>query len=195
MNDITPENTPEIPEEPVQETAPLTEQKKNALLRYMAILFGVSFLLVLLSFLIQLRDSRETISNLSQSSASALQNAGKLQEDNEKLVQANKELESQLTTLQRDLETAKSEKALMEENYKKLSKEKKAIQEELEEQNSQNEQLTAAVCAWLMDDKEDCRVKLSQLDRAALNEQSQTIYDQLIEKLDEPDNTSEEWSE
>ena len=44
-----------------EELSPLSDKKKNALVRYMAILFGVAFLLVLLSFLIQLRDSRETI--------------------------------------------------------------------------------------------------------------------------------------
>ena len=82
-----PSPAPEIPEPPVPEEhkPPLSEQKKNALLRYMAILFGVAFLLVLLSFLIQMRDSRETISDLSQSQAGALQKAEQLQNDNQKL--------------------------------------------------------------------------------------------------------------
>ena len=73
----TPEHSPESASAPSPELPPeaapephrtgLPDQKKNALLRYMAILFGVAFLLVLLSFLIQMRDSRETISDLSES--------------------------------------------------------------------------------------------------------------------------------
>ena len=65
--------------EPVR--APISDEKRTALLRYMAILFGVAFLLVLLTFLIQLRDSKQTISELNKSNASALQNAGKLQDE------------------------------------------------------------------------------------------------------------------
>ena len=61
--DHSPESAPASAPEPHR--AGLPDQKKNALLRYMAILFGVAFLLVLLSFLIQMRDSRETISDLS----------------------------------------------------------------------------------------------------------------------------------
>lgn len=91
--------------EPTQEDgqvqkATLTDKKRNALLRYMAMLFGVAFLLVLLSFLIQMRDSRQTISDLNQSNASALQNAGKLQEENQMLTAANAELQEQLDQAQ-----------------------------------------------------------------------------------------------
>ena len=91
--------------EPAQEDgqvqkATLTDKKRNALLRYMAMLFGVAFLLVLLSFLIQMRDSRQTISDLNQSNASALQNAGKLQEENQMLTAANAELQEQLDQAQ-----------------------------------------------------------------------------------------------
>lgn len=65
---------------------PLDDKKKNALMRYIFILFAVAFLLILLSFFMQLRDTNQTISELVQSNASALQNAEKLQEDNRKLV-------------------------------------------------------------------------------------------------------------
>lgn len=53
----------------------ITPKKKQALLTYMTILFVVAFLLVLLSFFIQLRDSRATISELNESSMNALKNA------------------------------------------------------------------------------------------------------------------------
>ena len=75
----------------------------------MAVLFGVAFLLVLLSFLIQIRDSRETISDLNQSNASALQNALKLQEDNQTLAAANDDLTAQLQEAQDERDTVQEE--------------------------------------------------------------------------------------
>lgn len=47
-----------------------------------------------------MRDSRQTISDLNQSNASALQNAGKLQEENQMLTAANAELQEQLDQAQ-----------------------------------------------------------------------------------------------
>ena len=96
---------------------PLSDKKRNALLRYMAVLFGVAFLLVLLSFLIQMRDSRETISDLHQSNTSALENAVRLQEENQVLASANQELEAQIDAYEADLEAARQEASgLSEEN-------------------------------------------------------------------------------
>ena len=43
---------------------PLDDRKKTALLRYIAIMFAVAFLLVLSSLLMQMRDSRQIISEL-----------------------------------------------------------------------------------------------------------------------------------
>lgn len=97
-------NTPDNQNEPV-ENAVLSERKKTALLRYMSILFGVAFLLVLLSFLIQARDSRETISDLNQSNASALQNAVQLQNENRALLEENQKINAELSELHEDFET------------------------------------------------------------------------------------------
>ena len=58
----------------------LDERKKSALLRYVAIMFAVAFVLVLFSLLGQMRNSMSTISELNQSSSSALQKAEQLQE-------------------------------------------------------------------------------------------------------------------
>ena len=58
----------------------LDETRKSALLRYVAILFAVAFVLVLISMLSQMRDSNSTITELSQSSSSAIQKAEQLQE-------------------------------------------------------------------------------------------------------------------
>lgn len=102
-----PVQEPEAPAAP--EKAPISDKKRTALLRYMAVLFGVAFLLVLLSFLIQIRDSRETISDLNKSNASALQNAVQLQEQNQTLTAAKEELELQLEEAEADLEEAMQE--------------------------------------------------------------------------------------
>ena len=72
-------------QEHAQPPAPLSDARKAALLRYMAILFAVAFLLVLLSLILQTHSSKSTISELRAASTSALDNAVKLQEENRAL--------------------------------------------------------------------------------------------------------------
>ena len=124
MSDETKRTTAEPP--PGEQRPPISDKKRNALLRYMAVLFGVAFLLVLLSFLIQLRDSRETISDLHQSNTSALQNAVRLQEENQVLATANEELTAQVETYRSDLDDAR-------EAQDRLSEEKAALEQQLAE--------------------------------------------------------------
>ena len=97
---MSEENKPVTPDKPedtqAQKPAGLDEKRKRALLVYMAVLFSAAFILVLLSFLIQLRDSRATISSLSEASQSALANAQQLQSD-------NAELQELVTQLQQEL--------------------------------------------------------------------------------------------
>ena len=64
-----PQNAPQD-----KQPAPLSEARKTALLRYMAVLFAVAFLLVLLSLILQAHSSKATISELTQTSSSALSN-------------------------------------------------------------------------------------------------------------------------
>ena len=81
----------------MNEEPQVSSAKRTALLRYMAILFAVAFLLVLLSYLIQVFNSQDTISQLNATSASALQNAERLQDTNRELSEKNQELQSALT--------------------------------------------------------------------------------------------------
>jgi len=97
---------------------PLDERKKNALLRYIAVLFAVAFLLVLFSLLRQMRDSRQTISELNQSSASALTKAEQLQDQNRTLLEENSNLEEQIADLQKQLQEQNEAAALAEEEAK-----------------------------------------------------------------------------
>ena len=77
-----------------QAPAPLSDARKAALLRYMAILFAVAFVLVLLSLILQTHSSKSTISELSAASTSALDNAVKLQEENRALQEEQQQLAS-----------------------------------------------------------------------------------------------------
>lgn len=89
---------------PSPERSGLDDRRKNALLRYVAILFAVAFLFVLFSLLLEMRDSKNTISQLSQSSASALQRAEQLQDNYLLLQETNKDLEAQLAELEAQVE-------------------------------------------------------------------------------------------
>ncbi|MBQ7567001.1 MAG: hypothetical protein IJT18_07760 [Oscillospiraceae bacterium] len=64
---------------PVQE--PVPAGKRSALLRYMAILFIVAFILVVISLIMQINSSNDTISDLSSASTGALARAEELQQE------------------------------------------------------------------------------------------------------------------
>lgn len=91
-----------------QNKTPVDDGRKNALLRYIAILFAVAFLFVLLSLVMQMRDSRATISELNAASASALKNAETLQDDNRQLQEENAALKEEVESLQDQLEDAEA---------------------------------------------------------------------------------------
>ena len=102
-------------EEKESRSSAMSEQKRTALLRYMTILFAVAFLIVLLSYLIQVFNSQSTISQLNATSASALQNAERLQDTNRELTDENERLKVELDdakeeilAVQRDAETARA---------------------------------------------------------------------------------------
>lgn len=74
----------------------LDEKRKSAVLRYIAVLFAVAFLLVLFSLLGQMRNNLNTITALNESSTSALQKAEQLQDRNRELEQQLAEMEALL---------------------------------------------------------------------------------------------------
>ncbi len=79
---------------------------KNALLRYVAVLFAVAFLLVLLSYLVQMRNMNTTVSELNQTSSSALTNAQMLQSMNQQLMEENEALRAEVDSLEQQLDLA-----------------------------------------------------------------------------------------
>ena len=98
----------------------LDDKRKNAMLRYIGIMFVVAFLFVLISMLSELRTSEATISQLNQSSTSAIlqDHNRQLETDNAYLTGRIEELEKQIGDL--ELELALSEEQ-MEESRQNLS--------------------------------------------------------------------------
>ena len=96
----TPEQETQQPQETFQSKLP--NKKRTALLRYMAVMFAAAFVLVLFSFVSQMRSTNTTISDLSKSHAGAMANAMRLQEE---VLQ----LENDLTTARGYVEAAREE--------------------------------------------------------------------------------------
>ena len=125
------------------EKAGLDERKKTALLRYVAIMFAVAFVFVLLSLFGQMRDSKSAISELNQSSSSALQKAEALQEHNQELEKENayltgriEELEDQLEKLEKALNTTEGQLHQAEIDYAALEAEKEQLLEQAEKERA-----------------------------------------------------------
>lgn len=98
-----------------RQTQPISEKRKAAFLRYMAILFAVAFLLVLLSMILQNKSSKATISELNETSRSALQNAVDLQEQNRALQEENDALTAQISDLTQQLADSEAVAAELEQ--------------------------------------------------------------------------------
>ncbi|MBP3313241.1 MAG: hypothetical protein J6K84_01080 [Oscillospiraceae bacterium] len=115
------EKTPRSEEEKQQE---ILDLRRGALLRYVVIMFAVALVLVLLSMVLQTKSSNSTISELHQSSTSAIQKAEALQDTNrmlqEQLATQKSEYEAKIAQLEQDAESHKAEleslKAQVENN-------------------------------------------------------------------------------
>ena len=136
-------NDNEKNQNPQSEKAGLDEKKRTALLRYVAVMFAVAFVFVLLSMLSQMRDSESTISELNQSSTSALQKAEALQVNNQELEKENayltgrlEELENQLEQTQKELKEAEQKLEQAEIDYEALEQEMEQLLEEAEEEQA-----------------------------------------------------------
>ena len=89
------------PEQAAPETGkPLSEKRKSALLRYMAVLFCAAFILVLISLILQTHSSKAKISELNAASTSALQ------DEKIALEKENEELQAKLDELTQKLDEA-----------------------------------------------------------------------------------------
>ena len=125
-------------QEPAQPPAPLSDARKAALLRYMAILFAVAFVLVLLSLILQTHSSKSTISELD--------NAVKLQEQNRTLQEEKQQLQDELDELQKKLD---EETALNEQLLAASQDEEKDAKQELRDKEQELEHTRMAYEALL----------------------------------------------
>lgn len=183
------EAVPAAKEQEAKASSGLDEKRKTALLRYMGILFGVAFLLVLLSSLIQMRNSRLTISELNQASNSALQNAEALQTMNRELVDQNAALIAENTELEQQRDDAQElsdqRKAQMDELGNQLERVESLHQQQLEQLDKQlaaAKTLAKAQYAQANEDEEGFQTAMQQLKDLAeyLEEEGKAIYQSLL---------------
>lgn len=181
------ETTVEQPAATEPTRTPISDEKRTALLRYMAILFGVAFLLVLLTFLIQLRDSKQTISELNKSNASALQNAGKLQDENQALSAANATLEVQVEDLESQVEDLETTKERLEKTQSQLEQELEEANQKVTDTQTAYVLLGQAKAAASEEDTETLSTVLAQLNPLVdlLTDADQATVAQLQTQLDE----------
>ena len=95
-------------------------------------MFAVAFVFVLLSMLGQMRDSKTTISELNQSSTSALQKAEALQDHNQELEKENAYLSGRLEEMENQLENVQTALAETEEQLKQAELDYDALEDEME---------------------------------------------------------------
>lgn len=104
------------PSDPEKELA----QKRNAFLRYMAIIFAVAFLLVLLSLILQAHAAKTALSDLKESNSSALTNAAV---NAELLQDENRRLQEEADALKQELADAQQTSADQAERISALEQE------------------------------------------------------------------------
>ncbi len=111
-------------------TQQMGDIRRTALLRYMAILFSVAFLLVLGSLIVQMHKSQATISALNATSSSALSNAEQLQEQNRALQDENHDLERENLSLKQQAEAAAALNAELQAKIETLTRQQQEHRDE-----------------------------------------------------------------
>ena len=177
--------------EPPQEVEPPKPEKKKptavrerALITYIALLFTVAFVLVLLSFLAQQRD----ISQLNENASSALSRAEKLQDENRELIEDNQTLRQQLQEaldrqeeLSQAAQKAGSERAQAQEAQASLQGELDGVKAAKENQLKAYELLLQAQRALDEERTEDFQKNMTEL--AALADSLDTLGKALYQEL------------
>ena len=142
-----------------EETKGCPAKQNQALIRYLAVLFGVAFVMVLVSFLVSIHGSRDDLSQLTQSANSALTRAEQLQDANRLLTEENEALKQQVQAVAAD--SVDAEKQVVEAY----------------------ELLTRAVAARDAGDMEEVQSLLEDLEAGVrlLSEAGQEVYAGLVE--------------
>lgn len=96
------------------------KKQRNGLFLYVSILFAVAFLLVVMSYFIEVRNNSETISQLNETSMGALDKISLLQEENQRLLALNDELTAKADELSDTLDAEKASNATARAEIKSL---------------------------------------------------------------------------
>ena len=164
---------------------------------YIAFLFGVAFILVLLSFLIQQKDSQQTISELNQNANSALSRAEQLQDNNRQLLEANQALQTQVEQLQADQNETKRLYQELEETYASLQEDHQALLEQSAEHAQQVKAYELLLTAERALDEENTEAFLSAMKSLKplaenLDAKGKALYQELLPFVTEAqENTGE----
>lgn len=181
---------PAAEQAPEQKAKP--ERSRNALLRYLTILFAFAFLLVLLSYLIQMRNMNTTVSELNKTSSNALSNAEALQATNQSLMEEKAALEDQIDALEDQIDAlndqVESEKAGASEaaetsqsRIEELETALRAQQQTYDDTLAAYESLTKAAAAWDSGDVAALREAVGELNGKTefLSESGAALYEAL----------------
>ena len=122
----------------------LDDKRKNAMLRYIGIMFIVAFVFVLVSMLGELRSSEATISALNQSSTSAITKAEQLQDHNRQLETDNAYLEGRIEEMEKSLEQTEAELREARNELSEQTKDITALKTQLDETLEDLAELQAA---------------------------------------------------
>lgn len=186
------EQTPAAPEAP--QTPEKNPNRAQALIRYVAILFAVAFLLVLFSFIVSMRDSKQTISELNKDANSSLARAEQLQDENRQLQEEKAELEDKIQELEDVQKTEKSKTEQLKKELEDVIKTRDELKEEntilsqkLESTAEAYELLLKAETALKENNDEDFKAIMEELSskEAELGEVGKTALKYLKEELND----------
>lgn len=176
------------------EDSVVVDRKRNwALLRYIAIMFCVAFVLVFMSlYFTTRRDSQQTISQLNQNASSALAKAEQLQNDNRELTVLNTTLQKQVNQLEADLKAAQDTATAQEEKIDAMASEVDQVKKENERLTKEKDN-TLKACSLLVQAQlaygegktEECTAILEELSefQKYLDQDGKKLHDQLLKGL------------
>lgn len=116
-----------------QPTDALSEKRKTALLRYLAVLFVVAFLFVAISLALQMHNTQTTISELNKNNSSALANAEQLQEQNRQLQEESREQRETISAQQDTIEELEQQLDALNNSQADTQTQTDALRQELTE--------------------------------------------------------------
>ena len=186
---------------PAEADGTLSRKRRTALIAYLAVLFAVAFLVVALSMIFEnrkLRNSNEALEDKSRtasaSSATALEKAEALQDENRRLSETIAALENEKQQLLADAETAQTEKDAALAEREPLTQENERLTQENETLTKQQQDtaraldlLCQAVSAEAAGMQDELVTAMRELDglRQLLPESGAAVYDSLLESLPE----------